>query len=336
MAENEKITEFEFDEKKYSNEPNHIVLYRDVDDFGRVFATAETLHRFRLIVPEYKIVLDNGEEIYEIKPEAANYILNHSANRYAPYDVQYQNFDFDNELTDSLQETAKETKEKTIEEIQIFRDVEDTGRAFVTQEVLDRFHIEPTGLVVLLKNMAVFEIDPVQAINIVNNCDNAYAPYTIRYVSIQFEKEKKPIGPIPYRDDLSTVKEPEKKESEFIEGTKYKKPRRKRADETEEHYVAYLEGYYDSIFTHEENTEEYIPGTRIKKPRNRDIHETEEEYVKYLKAYYNKVFSNGPYLTTTQPRRRKEKESVEDFNEYLAMFYGIKYPKEEKESPKAK
>ena len=335
----ENLEEFDFVEEKEKQRPSEIVIYRDVDDLGRTFVTQETLHRFHMTTPEYKIILDNGVEIYEIRPQEATYIIDHANNKYAPYSINYQSFDFNNELDDAKQQNQNE--EKPIDEIQIFRDVDDSGRAFVTEEVLERFHIDNPKLKVLLSNMIVYEIDPVQAINIINNSNNPYAPYTIRYVSIQFDKT--PV--IPYRDDLSTVKTPiipyndalstvkdmEEEKEEYIPGTKYKKPRARKPYESDDHYVAYLEGYYDSIFNHEEvaakEEQTQKEENDVVKPRVRGIHESDEAYTEYLRNYYNKIFNPETQEKVSSrklilQRKQREGESDEDYIEYLAMFYG--------------
>ena len=325
----ENIKEFEFVEDK-KQIPREVVIYRDIDDMGRVFVTEETLQHFHLPMPEYKILLDNGVEIYEIRKEVALYIIDHAQNKYAPYHIQYQSFDFDNELIDQVSDQAKKTAEKPIDEIQIFRDIDDSGRAFVTGEVLKRFHIEGTGLTVYLNNMVVYEIDPVQAINIINNSNNPYAPYSIRYVSIEFEKEE------DKKVEKTPVQEPIKQEDDYIPGTTYRKPRTRKPEETEEHYVAYLEGYYDSVFKHEEETKNYIPGTKIEKPRVRGIHVSDDAYVDYLRDYYNRVFSKETMEKVSsknliKPRERGIYESDEEYETYLSAFYGTPVETEEKQ-----
>ena len=331
----ERVQEFEFVENKRP-EPMNVVIYRDIDDLGRVFVTEETLRRFHIGMPEYKIVLDTGVDIYEVRKEEALYIIDHANNSYAPYNIQYKSFDFDNELDDGVSNRAKGTKEKPIDEIQIFRDIEDSGRAFVTADVLKRFNVKKTGLTVYLNNMVVYEIDPVQAINIINNSNNEYAPYSIRYVTIEFDKEEdKSKGQIPYNDAVSTIQGPAEKkpEEEYIAGTSYKKPRPRKPGESEEHYIAFLEGYYDSVFKHEEELNNMIPGTNIKKPRVRDVYETDDAYVDYLREYYNRVFSpeTREAITTRnliKPRIQAEGESDDNYLEYLSLFYGTPVDKD--------
>lgn len=433
----QELEEFEIVEKEREEIPE-IVIYRDMDDQSRTFVTADVLRRFRIDEPEYKITLDERTIIYEIKPQEAAYIVDHANNQYAPYTIRFQNFDFNNELNDTMKEEPPENQEKAPDEILIFRDVEDSGRAFVTRDTLRRFQITTPGSKVFLGHMIVYEIDPVQAINIISNCNNPYAPYMIRYVSIEFDKpqvkeepkeepKEKPrdeiiiyrdiedsgrafvsksvlnrfqipvpaskvllenmivyeINPAdaiaivdncnneyaPYNirymaiqfDPIQKEEEKPKEESHeeppvekteeleeddnLIPGTNYRKPRVRRPYETDDHYVAYLEGYYDSIFGNEEDlfnprkeeipvSDNLIPGTNYEKPRVRGNYETDEEYVDYLRDYYNSIFGTEENHLPEKnnvivPRQRRDGESEESYLEYLAMFYGTPVTEEE-------
>ena len=181
--------------------------------------------------------------------------------------------------------------------------------------------------------MVVYEIDTAQAINIINNCDNAYAPYKIRYVSIQFgkEQEKKEVPEEPIKKEVQ-------EEREYIPGTDYRKPRVRKPHESDDHYVAYLEGYYDSIFHHEEIATDYYDvklASERKRPRERGVYETDEDYVRYLRDFYNRIIKpevqerlNSKKIL--KQRDRRPDETDEDYIRYLSMFYGTpEVPKEE-------
>ena len=106
----EDLVEFEIVDSKKKPEISEITIYRDVDDLGRVFVTENTLRRFHLSMPAYKLVLETEEELYEIKPQEAIYIIEHANNNVTPYKIRYQNFDFNNELEDQRQQMGKRPK----------------------------------------------------------------------------------------------------------------------------------------------------------------------------------------------------------------------------------
>lgn len=338
----EELEEYEIVEEKdkvQTPEVDEIVIYRDKDDINRTFVNEAVLRRFSLAIPPYKLVLDTKEEIYEIEESEAIFIIQHANNPYDPYTIRFQSFDFDNELHDTYEHM--DNKKKTIDEVVIYRDVHDSGRAFVTEDVLKRFQLETPSRRVLLGESTVYEIDPIQAINIINNSNNSYAPYSIHYMNIEFDTEyympyDESIStvvedPMPYNDRVSTVVEDPMPYNErvstivedpmpynesistvedesLIPGTNFKKPRARKPYETDEHYVAYLEGYYDSLFGEQETPEpvkvEKTPGKDYDKPRVRGNHETDDEYVDYLEEYYNSIFGEEEQEETRAPRRR--------------------------------
>ena len=105
--------------------------------------------------------------------------------------------------------------------------------------------------------------------------------------------------------------EPVESITEYIPGTRIRRPRYRGVYETDEEYTMYLEDYYNRVFPQTENTQEtnstetdetidnnlndmldeYIPGTNIPKPRNRGLYETDEEYEKFLEDYYSQFFT---------------------------------------------
>ena len=339
----ENIEEFEFVEDKKKKEPEEIVIYRDVDDLGRAFVTESTLRRFHIPLPMYKLLLDTKDELYEIKPKEAIYIIEHANNSFDPYTIRYQNFDFNNELDDEYQNGRKKAKQgEALEELIIYRDVDDSAKAFVGTEVLKRFHIKKPNHKVILGDVLVYEIDPVLAINIINNSNNKLAPYAIRYVNIQFDhvekhgkeepipyEEKETV--IPYKERVIPYEEP-KKETRY---PSVRRPRMRRPNETEEQYVIYLEGFYDSLFGYSEEKEEARRERKEqpKKPvivndteHNHENIETDKEYVEYLKKYYQQMF-RPEALEKLKPRnlikqrKRRDDETDEEYAAYLEMFY---------------
>ena len=297
-----------------------ITIYRDIDDSGRTFVTKSVLERFHLPLPVFKLELTNDVDIYEINPTQAIYIIENANNKYAPYQIRYQDFDFANELRDEYSKKEKKNLSITDDEIQIYRDVEDSSRAFVTLDVIKRFHLNNLSLRVSLGEYDVYEIHPVDAINIINHASNSYAPYRIRYVNIQFEPENK------------TMEEHDEEErEEYIPGTSYLKPRGRKDYESDEEYVQYLEKYYESIFGKDNRL---IPGTYHKKPREVNFGESWVDYEAYLESYYNKIFPqdeakfeknldellNRPIFSQ---RSKREDETLEEYESYLSTYYDI-------------
>ena len=63
----EQLEEFVFVERKREPEiPAEVVIYRDMDDLGRVFVTRDILKRFVIEQPAFKIALDGDTVLYEI------------------------------------------------------------------------------------------------------------------------------------------------------------------------------------------------------------------------------------------------------------------------------
>ena len=222
----DQLEEFVFVESK--KEPNYdaeVVIYRDMDDLGRVFVTRDVLRRFFIEQPAFKIALDGETVLYEIEPAEAIRIIELSDNSYAPYHVRYQNFDFDNEIKDN----ALNNKILNVtDEITVYRDIDNPDIAYVDEAVIKRFCIKPTKSL-FVGDKEVFAVTPVQIINIINNANNKYAPYAIKYVDIELDfKEENEVLPV-------------EEEEEFVG------PRRRNYGESDDHYAAYFEGFYDGI-----------------------------------------------------------------------------------------
>jgi len=332
------------------NKKDEVVIYRDKDDLGRVFVTKPILDKFNIEMPYYKLRLDNDEELYEIKPQEAIYIIEHADNKYAPYDIRYQNFDFNNELEDETQETIRRQMEEPMEVIKIYRDIDNSERAFVTKDVMMRFHLTDDHHKVLLGDFIVYEIDPTEAINIINNSMNKYAPYGIEYVGIEFDNGKKetkePVMPyeekevvmpyhekevvMPYEEKVMPYEEKKKVETKVSAGPR---PRLRREDESEEVYVAYLEGFYDCFFGVKHDKEEERRKKKeqkpviLKNPVERSSYDSDKEYLAYLKSHYSKIY-NDKMLESVKAknvikeRPKRQDETDEEYNAYLSMFYG--------------
>ena len=93
--------------------------------------------------------------------------------------------------------------ETPVDEIIIYRDINDSGRVFVSTAVLERFHLPKSRNEILVDNgEMVYEIDGEAATNIINNADNAYSPYVITYLYVQLNEEI-----IPYDEAISKFNE---------------------------------------------------------------------------------------------------------------------------------
>ena len=90
-----------------------------------------------------------------------------------------------------------------VDEIIIYRDINDSGRVFVSTAVLERFHLPKSRNEILVDNgEMVYEIDGGAATNIINNANNAYSPYVITYLYVQLNEEI-----IPYDEAISKFNE---------------------------------------------------------------------------------------------------------------------------------
>ena len=348
------MKEFEIvkDNKK---EIEEVVIFRDKDDLGRAFVVKEVLDKFHIAMPKYKLRLDTGDELYEIKPQEAVYIIEHANNKYAPYKIRYQNFDFKNELEDEEQKGKKQRTQEVKNTIRIFRDVNDSSRAFVTKDVIVRFHLENIHHKVLLGKLVVYEIDPVQAINIISNGNNPYAPYNIEYVGIEFDHvekkktEKEPVMPysepvMPYEEKVMPYEEKIVKEEKQPTGPVLRRPRNRRPDETEELYVAYLEGFYDALFGIDEKVEEERRRHKkeiLKTKPVEDKYNSDDAYLAYLKKQYSHIFSDDALeqikpKNLIQRRAKRPDESDKDYMEYVSMFYDTPQAKADEKATRAK
>lgn len=285
----EELQEFEFVESRVLP-PMEVVLYRDMDDLGRVFVTEEVLRRFHIKKPEFNIQLDRDTVLYEIRPRQAKHIIEHDDNKYAPYTVRFQNFDFNNELRD---EAAQKNGFRAMKNIIIYRDIDNPKKAYVKRDVLKRFHIAESSDKVQLGQKEAFAITPIQVINIVNNANNEYAPYHVRYVNVELsKKEEMPQAPI-----------------EITVAT----PRKKHYGETPEHYSAYLEGFYDG-----------------KTGEKRALSEAEElaigkKYADYLLKNYYKLTMHKQLEENARTRVKNTTPTVrhsEEYEELARMVYG--------------
>lgn len=322
------LEEFEFVDSKDQND--EIVIYRDVDDIGRVFVTSTTLQRFRMIEPVYKLLSDQGEDLFEISPRDVIYIVEHASNEYAPYTIRYQNFDFKNEIVDQAQKDKSVPATDNFDIVNIFRDIEDPDRAFVTLDVLERFQLAVPQHRVQIGDSMVYEIDSVDAINIINNRNNRFAPYQVHYVNLQFEQQ-------PHLDKVEAlehlVEEGISPDINLRERTtKNIVPRSKRPDETDEDYVVFLEGFYDALYGRGELSEkEYRIKPHTQEPdattksNTNTTDQTDEEYVDYLRDYYNNLFN--PELTESiklknvfQPSTHQFEEPQSDSQQVFSML----------------
>ncbi len=256
----DQLEEFVFVRKRVEPE-EEVVIYRDMDDLGRVFVTKETLKRFFIEQPAFKIALDGETVLYEIDPVEAIRIIEHSKNSYAPYNVRYQNFDFDNEIKDN----ARNNILNVTDEITVYRDVNNPDIAYVEGSVIKRFGIKPTSSL-LVNDIEVFAVTPVQIINIINNANNKFAPYGIKYVNIELDQKDN-------KDDLP----------KHVEEDEYIGPRRRILSESDDHYAAYLEGFYDGMDYAKKRA------TRQNDPFIRGEESLGKEYSEYLsRKYYDK------------------------------------------------
>lgn len=259
----EELNEYEVDAMPVSE----IVMYRDIDDSGRIFVSKQVFDRFHLIPPKYEVTIGDDLVVYELSSGAAVDILNNANNSYAPYIIRFVYIELEEKIIPYNDDISK------LDDKGELKDVNDS---------------------VMPYNDAVSVLDSNgQYKNIASDINQIEDPIIpIEEPIIPAEEEVVVEQPITAKDLLN--------EDEYIPGTDLKKPRKRGDYETEEEYVKYLEGYYDGIFGEKNKNEDkpifdllndnLIPGTNFERPRVRGIYESDQEYVKYLEDYYNSIF----------------------------------------------
>ncbi|MBQ3307128.1 MAG: hypothetical protein IJG68_02925 [Bacilli bacterium] len=147
MKEYEEYESYEIDDL----EVDELILYRDVNDTGRVFANKEVFHRFGLELPKYVIEMDNGENIYELRTGDVVDILNGSKNDYNPYVIRYYNIE--------LHENVNRNPE--IKNIVFYRNMNDLEQVYVSKEVLEYFNLPLIGTLAIINGVPCYEINEV-------------------------------------------------------------------------------------------------------------------------------------------------------------------------------
>lgn len=249
-----KLEEFVFVDTK--DKKDEIVIYRDVDDIGRVFVTNNTLQRFHMIKPAFKLLLDRGDDLFEISPQDVIYIVEHADNEAIPYTVRYQNFDFKNELIDEAQKNKKVPATDNSDIVNIYRDVENSDKAYVTLDILKRFQLAMPQHRVVIGDKVVYEIDSVDAINIINNANNRFAPYQIQYVNLQLDRSDPKHS--HYHDKLEELKR--HLDTVFSSNDKFVPDAitqsSTKVETKDEDYLAYLKEYRKKMFSPQEAEED--------------------------------------------------------------------------------
>lgn len=283
------------------------------------------------------------------KPRRKN--ENETIEEYRNYLKEYYDKTFyhrENEVQEgekNMEEVQEEIKEYEVDstpvsEIVMYRDIEDSGRIFVSKSVFDRFHLIPPRYEVTIgEDEVVYELSPGAAVDILNNANNAYSPYIIRFVYIELEEKI-----IPYDENVSKLDDKGELKDTQDEVIPYNNA------------VSILDsnaGYknVDNVIMPVEDQvveqaeqkqvnqdDNLIPGTDLQKPRPRGIKETEEEYVKYLEGYYDGIFGEKnqtedkpifdllndnliPGTNFEKPRVRGIYESDEEYVAYLEEYY---------------
>ena len=77
-----------------------------------------------------------------------------------------------------------------VEEIELYRDVDNTGRLFATEEVFDRFGLELPKYVIEMDNGEdIYELKTGDVVDIINGSNSSTNPYVVRYRYIEVQED---------------------------------------------------------------------------------------------------------------------------------------------------
>ena len=299
----EEVREFVIDDVKV----DEIVLYRDLNDSGRVFAEEKVFTRFNLKLPK-KVITYGDKELYELLINDAIDILDNANNNITPYIVNYSYID------------SKEIKDKNESKIKgtliVFRDAKRPNMLYIRKIDYDKYgfdfdveEVRISGLdccsidqgdlsyiIGLANNNDLFDIEYNDVDININNMEPVYKDMPDQVVNIYKNSEdgklyitKEIFEKLHFNTNVVEV---------VINGMSLY--------EIDENNYAYIiisaSNKYNPyriivnnvrINTNESmDDREYIPGTNYLKPRVRGPYETDEEYVSYLEEYYNNIFGN--------------------------------------------
>ena len=166
----------------------------DVDKYTTNMNNLDRIHFIENSVSATAYVWPRKKKRNETKEQYQKYLVKFYNDNFYKYNKGVKNME-------KLEEYMVD--EMPVDEIIIYRDINDSGRVFVNSSVLQRFHLPQSKNEILVDNgEMVYEIDGGAATNIINNANNAYSPYVITYLYVQLNEEI-----IPYDEAISRFNE---------------------------------------------------------------------------------------------------------------------------------
>ena len=108
-----------------------------------------------------------------------------------------------------VEENNISEEEKVIDKIAIFKDTED-GKFYAYKPVFERFDIEPASDEVKVNGVASYRVNPEDVIDIMNNQNNDYSPYSVEVSNADIEKVVEEVNettPVTVPDTVPVVEE---------------------------------------------------------------------------------------------------------------------------------
>ncbi len=201
IEEKEDTEENELTIDYQKQKPIEHVLYRAVDDNNKTLAPKKVLDNFHITPTEEPITVE-GEDVYPIDEDTENHINDLAKIKQNPEEiVRYQDVQVKEKEEKKPEEKEEEKQddepvkqeEDTIEYINLFRYLTEDGtkRIFAPVNIFEKFNLEPTGDIKLVRKTKCYELteEHQEIINeIVNNSKNP--TLKIRYIDIKKKKKK--------------------------------------------------------------------------------------------------------------------------------------------------
>ena len=131
---------------------DEVVLYRDVNDSGRVYATKEVFDRFGYETPRFVLRFGN-EKLYEMRIPDVIQVLNSSTNSYKPYVISYKYINVNENIV-----FKEDNEQSNFDKYNFFRRMSNPGKLYIKKEVADRLNQNFGDKVVMVGDVECYEV----------------------------------------------------------------------------------------------------------------------------------------------------------------------------------
>ena len=153
-----------------------IVFFRDMEHENDIYVRDYVVKRFN-IVPNSEPVKIEESVCYRIEEDAANYIFGNQKNSYSPYFVEERLVSFPKEE----KVTEEIVEEKPVTKLVFYQDLDNNYDKYVNHDIVKRFNLIPTSPETKIDDGNYYRIDNEDALYIIGNQENHYAPYEIEF-----------------------------------------------------------------------------------------------------------------------------------------------------------